>query len=61
MWARRDMPEQAMNVVPSASKLIADWTLLDQIAVAALTTGDDALAKVSPFFKVAYNRVASIR
>jgi len=39
---------------------IPDWTIMDQIAVAALITGDDALAKVPPTDSLSYKRTVSI-
>ena len=39
---------------------IPDWTIIDQIAVAALITGDDALAKVPPTDSLSYKRTVSI-
>ena len=35
-----------------------DWTIMDQIAVAALITGDDALAKVASTDSISYKRIA---
>ena len=39
---------------------IPDWTIIDQIAVAALITGDDALAKVPSTDSLSYNRTVLI-
>ena len=39
---------QVMNVCQIHLKADPDWTILDQVAVAALETGNDTLAEVLP-------------
>lgn len=60
MSSRPEEGVQAMNVCQMHLKADPDWTILDQVAVAALETGDDALAEVlPPLKKWSDERVAS--